>query len=320
MYASIGYKPLFGTPVDPRLATAFETQTTSFERALALSNPPAEPLDVTLDGRRLTTFFLRAGKDRRPRPVIITVNGYDASVSDMYLAMGHQALERGYHVVLVDGPGQGALLVRDGVPLIPRWERVIRAVVDAVVGRSDVDRKRIVLQGWSLGGHLSLRGATGEPRLAACVSDPPAWSILMGIIPAAAQLGLSPEAAARLPEISDADLATMTAAIEANPRLRWTFLQRGLWVNGARDLREWLQKVAAFTLDGRGDRIHCPVLGTFADRDPLALGAKETLSRLEAPTTLLTFTASEGAGGHQETLNRALAETRILDWLDDTLV
>jgi pimeloyl-ACP methyl ester carboxylesterase len=184
-----------------------------------LSNPPAEPLDVTLDGRRLTTFFLRAGKDRRPRPVIITVNGYDASVSDMYLAMGHQALERGYHVVLVDGPGQGSLLVRDGVPLIPRWERVIRAVVDAVGGRSDVDRKRIVLQGWSLGGHLSLRGATGEARLAACVSDPPAWSILMGIIPAAAQLGLSPEAAARLPEISDADLATMTAAIEANPRL-----------------------------------------------------------------------------------------------------
>jgi hypothetical protein len=25
------------------------------------------------------------------------------------------------------------------------------------------------------------------------------------------------------------------------------------------------------------------------------------------------------AGGHQETLNRALAETRILDWLDEAL-
>jgi hypothetical protein len=33
----------------------------------------------------------------------------------------------------------------------------------------------------------------------------------------------------------------------------------------------------------------------------------------------MTFTAAEGAGGHQETLNRALAETRILDWLDETL-
>ena len=61
------------------------------------------------------------------------------------------------------------------------------------------------------------------------------------------------------------------------------------------------------------------ILGYQIFRDPLALNAKETLSRLKAPTTLLTFTAAEGAGGHQETLNRALAETRILDWLDDTL-
>jgi pimeloyl-ACP methyl ester carboxylesterase len=321
VYASVSYKLLFGTPVDPRLSAAFKTQMSSFERALALNHPPAEPLDVNLDGHRLSAFFLRApGSGRHRRPVIITVNGYDASVSDMYLAMGHQAVARGYHVVLVDGPGHGELLVRDGLPLIPAWERVIRPVVDAVVKRPDVDRKRLVLQGWSLGGHLCLRGATGEPRVAAVVSDPPAWSLIEGqLIPAAAQLGLSPEAAARLPEISDADLANMMAAIEGEQRLRWVFLQRGLWVNGASDLRDWLQKVALFTLEGRSDRIRCPVLGTFADRDPLALNAKEALSRLKAPTTLMTFTAAEGAGGHQETLNRALAETRILDWLDDTL-
>jgi hypothetical protein len=61
----------------------------------------------------------------------------------------------------------------------------------------------------------------------------------------------------------------MQAAIDANQRLRWVFVQRGFWV--------------------------------------------------KAPTKLMTFTAAEGAGGHQETLNRALAETRILDWLDEAL-
>jgi alpha-beta hydrolase superfamily lysophospholipase len=321
VYASVSYKLLFGKPVDPRLSAAFKTQMRSFERAMALTRPPAEPLDVKLDGHRLSAFFMRApGSGSHRRPTIITVNGYDASISDMYLAMGHQALARGYHVVLLDGPGQGELLVRDGTTLIPAWERVVRAVVDAIVKRPDVDRKRMVLQGWSLGGHLCLRGATGEPRIAAVVSDPPAWSLIEGqLVPAAAQLGLSPEAAARLPEISDADLANMQVAIDANQRLRWVFVQRGFWVNGASDLREWLQKVSLFTLEGRSDRIRCPVLGTFADRDPLAANAKETLSRLKAPTTLMTFTAAEGAGGHQETLNRALAETRILDWLDDTL-
>jgi dipeptidyl aminopeptidase/acylaminoacyl peptidase len=175
VYASVSYKLLFGKPVDPRLSAAFKTQMSSFERALGLTRPRVEPLDVTVNGRRLSAFFCRAAGGDRRRPTIILVNGYDASVSDMYLAMGFQAVARGYHVVLVDGPGQGELLVRDGLPLTPAWERVVRPVVGAVVKRPDVDRKRLVLQLWSLGGHLCLRAATGEPRLAAVVSDPPAW-------------------------------------------------------------------------------------------------------------------------------------------------
>jgi hypothetical protein len=38
--------------------------------------------------------------------------------------------------VLIDGPGQGKLLVRDGLSLMPDWERVVRPVVDAIVPRS----------------------------------------------------------------------------------------------------------------------------------------------------------------------------------------
>jgi pimeloyl-ACP methyl ester carboxylesterase len=321
VYASVSYKPIFGYPVDPRLKAAFQTQMTSFEKAMALDVVPAERLDVSLDGHRLEVFFLRAA-DAGPgerRPVILMNNGYDASVSDMYFAMGRQSVGRGYHAVLIDGPGQGALLIRDNQPLIPDWERVVRAVVDVVVTRRDVDTERIVLQGWSLGGHLALRAATGEPRLAAVVSDPPAWSILASIRPAATALGLSAEAISRLPEISDADAAAAEEAINANPRVRWTIVQRSYWANGATDFKDWLRVVAKFDLTGLSEQITCPVLGTFADRDPLALNATETISRLTARTTLLTFTAAEGAGGHQEMLNRALAETRILDWLDHTL-
>ena len=165
VYASVGYKPIFGYPVDPRLSRAFETQMSSFERAMALGAVPAERLNVQLDGHQLVVFFLRAAGagPGEKRPVILMTFGYDASVSDMYFAMGRQAVARGYHVVLVDGPGQGALLIRDNLPLIPDWERVVRAVVDVVVARPDIDEARIVQQGWSLGGHLALRAATGEP-------------------------------------------------------------------------------------------------------------------------------------------------------------
>jgi pimeloyl-ACP methyl ester carboxylesterase len=294
---------------------------TSFERAMSLGPVPAERLNVSLDGHPLEVFFLRAtgAAPAERRPTILMTNGYDASVSDMYLAMGQQSVARGYHVVLVDGPGQGALLIRDNLPLIPEWERVVRPVVDAVLARPDVDPTKIVLQGWSLGGHLALRAATGEPRLAAVVSDPPAWSILASIKPAAAALGLSKEAIAKLPEISPADAATAEKTMNSNPRVRWTIVQRSYWANGAHDFTSWLKAIAPFDLTGLSDKITCPVLGTFADHDPLAGNAKETMSRLKAPTTLLTFTSAEGAGGHQEMLNRSVAETRILDWLDGTL-
>ena len=321
VYASVSYKLLFGTPVDPRLVTAFDLQMSSFSRAMALLDPPAESLDVSLDGNQLVVLFLRA-KDAAQgerRPTIIMVNGYDASVSDMYLAMGQQAARTGLPRRARRRSGQGALLIDDGVPLIAEWDRVVRPVVDVLVARPDVDPARLVLQGWSLGGQLCLRAAAGEPRVAAVVSDPPAWSLYEQLAPAFQAFGLSSDAIARLPEISDEDLAKMEAGVNANQRFHWIFVQRGLWANGASDLRDWLQKITPFTLEGVSSNIRCPVLGTFADRDPLATGARSTLDRLTAPTTLLSFTAAEGAGGHQETLNRALAETLILDWLDETL-
>jgi alpha-beta hydrolase superfamily lysophospholipase len=319
VYAGVSYRPLYGRPVDPRLVKAFDTQFEAFQKAMSFNVRPAEAMDVSLDGNKLTVMFLPgAGASTARRPVIVLNNGYDASVSDQYFAMGKHAIERGYHVVLVDGPGQGASLIHDGTAVIPQWDRVINAVVDVVVARPDVDPAKIVLQGWSLGGHLALRAAAGEPRLAAVVSDPPLWSLLSAFPPAAA-VGLTPEAIHRLPEISDEDLSTLQAAIEKNPRMNWGFIQRGLWVNGARDLRDYLHKISELTLEGVSDGIRCPVLGTMADADSLARGAEATLGRLNAPTTLMKFSAADGAGEHTEQYNRALAQTQILDWVDDIL-
>jgi pimeloyl-ACP methyl ester carboxylesterase len=209
------------------------------------------------------------------------------------------------------------MLVRDGVTLIPDWERAVAPVVDAVLGRDDVEPTKVVLQGWSLGGHLAARAATAEHRLAGCVLDPPGWSLLDGMPQLARHLGVSEKAAAALPDISDEDEATLMKAIDAVPGLRWKVVQRGFWVNGTRDLRGYLASLAQFTLEGRGEEIRCPTLATFAENDPLAAGAQDFLGRLSCPTTLIRFSALEGAGDHCELQNRWLANQRILDWLDE---
>jgi hypothetical protein len=61
------------------------------------------------------------------------------------------------------------------------------------------------------------------------------------------------------------------------------------------------------------------VLGTTAQNDPLSAGAEALLARMKTPTTLLRFTAAEGADMHCELLNRPLLNRRVLDWLDDVL-
>jgi hypothetical protein len=57
------------------------------------------------------------------------------------------ALERGYHAMTFDGPGQQAALFLQGIPFRHDREAVPTPVVDAMVARPDVDPDRAVLAG-----------------------------------------------------------------------------------------------------------------------------------------------------------------------------
>lgn len=319
-FYGVAIKPLFGTPVNPRMTEGFENCTEAFDRAIALGPRQAERLTVPFDGYELPTLFVPAvgSAPGEPRPVVIVCNGYDGTLPENHLGIGKAATERGYHVVLFDGPGQGALLVRDGITLIPDWERVVTAVVDAIIDRDDVDSGRIALNGWSLGGYLAPRAATAEHRLAAVVADPALWGIIDGMRGLVTALGW-PELAAGLPDLPADAAAEMTSKIMADRGLTWRIVKRGFWVHGVEDLQGYIRAAERFTLTGRADDIRCPLLATMSEGDPLASGAEAFVDQLSCPTTLLKFTAAEGAGEHCEIQNRWLLNGSVLDWLDDTL-
>jgi hypothetical protein len=108
---------VYGKPVDSRMTSGFNTLTEAFERAMGLGVRPAERRTVPFDGDQLPTWFIpaRGSRPGEVRPLVIVNNGYDATMADSYLGLGKAATERGYHTVLFDGPGQGALLVREGM-------------------------------------------------------------------------------------------------------------------------------------------------------------------------------------------------------------
>ncbi|MBV9357153.1 MAG: alpha/beta fold hydrolase [Chloroflexi bacterium] len=304
-YYGLAYHPLFGAPVDQRLLDAFGKQRTAFDRFAALLEPAGERLEIECDGARMPAYLFKAGTTTEHRPLLIATNGYDATIYEMYLAQAVPALRRGYDCLLFDGPGQGAVLYEQGVTMRPDWEHVVGRVVDVMLERDDVDHERMVLTGWSLGGYLALRAATAEQRLAGCIADPGLFGIL-----AVAGGGGQPDAA---------ELEKLSVAMEHDRMRHWAIVQRGFWVNGASSLADYLQIVAAYTLEGRLGGIRCPTLLTAAENDPLSTSAPRVLDGLRCRKALIQFRTSEGAGEHCEMGNRSLVDQRVFDWLDQML-
>ncbi len=319
-FYAAAYHPLYGEPVDPRLLGAFRKQTAAFDNGLALSEPRVSPTKIPFESTPLPAYFIPAeGRANEVRPLIIFTNGYDGAVTDMYFASAVAASRRGYHCLLFDGPGQGAMLIEHGVRLRHDWENVVRAVVDFAVKMPLVDPERIALSGWSLGGYLASRGASGEHRLRACIADPGQWGLAWGFRDFAIKLGAAPQAALALGDLDQEMLDKMWNVIVNDRKLRWSVVQRGFWVHGVGSLRDYFRSAELFTMEGRAEQIRCATLFTMAENDTLAKCVPSFFDALRCPKTLLRFKASEGAGDHCEMGNRSLLNRRVLDWLDGVM-
>ncbi len=321
LFLGVGYHVLYGTPVDPRLIDAFHLQMATFEKALRLGVVQAEPVDVPYEQTRLPAWFLRApGREDERRPVIIVGGGWDSTMVENHLGIGVASLARGYHVLLYDGPGQGRLLVDEGLPLRHDWEAVVTPVVDAALQIDVVDPDRIVYEPWSLGGYMAPRVAAYEHRLAAVIADPGQLDVGGKFGGALAMMGLDQDALARLPELSPEDEEKVMQILRADRSLHWKFVQRGFWTNGSTDLSSWMTEMARWKLEpAEVAAISCPVLVTAAEHDMASSNAKDLYEALTVPKAFFEFTDADGAGQHCEALNRSMANRRILDWLDDTL-
>lgn len=317
-YYDLAGWPLFGAPVDPRLAKSAAAADDAFAKAMALADHRAEFLEIDLDGLQMPAWFLSPASDGKPQRTLIATNGYDSNVHEMYFAQALPALARGWNVLLFDGPGQGRNLIRDGAHLRPDWENVVEPVLDAVAARDDVATDAIVLSGWSFGGFLAPRAAaTHSDRLAALVADPGQWDQRANVV---SLLPLTDEEKAAFPDVDLSKLDPIQQWLtsdDADPTMHWRIVSRGFWVNGVRDFAEYAVEMCNYTISDRAANITCPTLITKAEGDMLAANAGLLFDAVSATTkVLIEFTAADGAGGHCETENRSVYNQRVFDWLD----
>ncbi|MBK1643607.1 hypothetical protein CKO25_02825 [Thiocapsa imhoffii] len=316
-YFRTAYLMHYGAPTEEAVVDCFERESAAFQAFAERADPPLQPLEIPYQGTTLPGYFCPALRSSGRAPLLIATNGYDSTLHEMYFAFAVAANRRGYHCLLFDGPGQGRVLIRQGLPMRPDWEAVVRPVVDLAWGRADVDPRRIALAGWSFGGYLALRAAAGEHRLAACLADPG----LSGLWRPMERLFKDLPAAALADPLS-ADAAVFEpfmAMINASPELRWKIVQRGFWVHGVASLAEYLAIARDYTTEASAPAIRCPVFLAQEEQDPLGATANEVFDALTVPKVLVRFLASEGAGDHCAMMGRSLMHQRMFDWLDDVL-
>ena len=142
-----------------------------FLKGVKLLGIPAEHVQIPYEKTTLPGYFFRSPLAKGKAPVLIVHQGRDGwAMHCKYIA--DAAISRGYHCLLIDGPGQGEALRLQGLPFRPDWENVITPVVDYLVKQKEVDPDRIGLIGLSMGGALAPRAAAFEKRIKVCVANP----------------------------------------------------------------------------------------------------------------------------------------------------
>lgn len=135
------------------------------QRALPHMRPPATRVEIPFEGGFLAGF-LRLPVGATKPPVMIMVPGLDSAKEELE-AYELPFLARGIATLMVDGPGQGE--AEYDMPIRGDYEVPVKAMVDWVLTRSEVDSSRIGLWGVSLGGYYAPRAAAFEKRLSACI-------------------------------------------------------------------------------------------------------------------------------------------------------
>ena len=91
---------------------------------------PVEQVLIPYEGTFLPGYYYRPDASHQPRPTLMVHGGYDSTGEELYFLIAAAAIQRGYPCLTFEGPGQGALLREQHLPLRPDWEQVVTPVVD----------------------------------------------------------------------------------------------------------------------------------------------------------------------------------------------
>jgi 2,6-dihydroxypseudooxynicotine hydrolase len=246
--------------------------------ALPHLDPPGERVAIPYESTVLYGILRKpAGIERAA--VVIGCVGLDSTKEELDV-YENIFLDRGMATLTFDGPGQGE--AEYDLPIRGDYEAPVRAVIDYVETRDDLDADRIGVMGVSLGGYYSARAAAFDKRIAACLSfsGPYSWV-----------------------EIFDG----------RNELSREAFRVR----SHSRTMEEARDKAKTLTLAGAAANITCPIYIVAGELDRLTPPANA--ERIAAEVSGAKVLQIVKGGNHVVNNRRYMYQTQAADWMAQQL-
>jgi len=286
------------------LRTAYASSVQAFRSALGHFEHPGRVLSGPVSG-----YLFTPARAHGRCPAILHIGGYDGTAEELCASVA-PAVERGYVFAALDGPGQGAMLYDQRMPMRPDWENVVPAMFDAVTAHREVDPGRVALVGRSFGGLIAPRGAAGEHRLAALIVDPGQYDL-----GAALTLRLGP----LMGRVNDPAADSHFDALLGIPAVK-ALLGPRMATHGMTSVRAFCADVLRYTNADTVTGVTCPAFVTDNETDEVSAGQGKILfDHLTCPKEFRLFTKAEGAEGHCEGMAPVVFWDAAFNWLDSLL-
>ncbi len=259
------------------------------DRRSECASYPIERVEIPFDDGKTISCLLHLLPDRRKAPCVIYVPGMDQTKEVFPKAHRNVAQERGFHVIAMDGPGQGNSNIQKIRAVGENYERAGAAVIDYLLGRDEVEPSKIAIYGISMGSYWSLRLASYDHRMAAIVGAVATFN------------------------------PNNTIFTVSSPRFKQMFM----YMAGMDDEGEFDENVARhMTVRGYVEKIQCPTLLVTGEFDPLCPleDAVEAYEDLKVPKELWVIENQYHPLWGLSNLGGLDIHQYILDWLSTVLI
>lgn len=296
--------------------SAFRAHRSCWDEFVDCSGGAHLRVEVPYGKGTLPGYLLRPDASGRRRPTLVITNGSDGALSSVWCDAGAGAVARGWNAFVYDGPGQQSMLFERHTAFRPDWEAVLTPVIDTLVARPDVDRKRLLGYGISQGGYWLPRALAFEHRMVAAVADPgvvdvsTSWTSSMG------------RGMRKLLEEGDRAAFNRDMKLASKiPSIRRTLGFRARPYQPVDDWFDLFTEVRRYRLEPEvADQIRTPLMITDPEGEQFWPGQSRQLAQLLGDRAhLVEFTAAEGANLHCQPLGRAVTDERMFAWLTTQL-